>query len=43
MWRRPSASTANIGQGRFLQEDDGDAILIGKGLADRSKSQWATA
>jgi ABC-type lipoprotein release transport system permease subunit len=24
----------NVGQGRFLQADDGDAIFIGKGLAD---------
>ncbi len=30
-----SIQAKNIVQGRFLQGDDGDAILIGKGLADR--------
>ena len=29
-----SIQAKNIAQGRFLQGDDGDAILIGKGLAD---------
>lgn len=30
-----SIQAQNIAEGRFLQADDGDAILIGKGLADR--------
>jgi len=30
-----SLHAKNVGQGRFLQADDGDAIFIGKGLADQ--------
>jgi ABC-type lipoprotein release transport system permease subunit len=30
-----SIHAQNVGQGRFLQPDDGDAIFIGKGLADQ--------
>ncbi len=30
-----SIHAQNIGQGRFLQADDGDAIFLGKGLADQ--------
>lgn len=30
-----SIQAQNIAEGRFLQADDGDAILIGRGLADR--------
>jgi ABC-type lipoprotein release transport system permease subunit len=32
-----SLHASHVGQGRFLQADDGDAIFIGKGLADRLK------
>lgn len=34
-----SIQAANIGAGRFLQDDDRDAVLIGKGLADLLKVQ----
>ena len=30
-----SIHAQNVGQGRFLQPDDGDALFIGKGLADQ--------
>lgn len=30
-----SLHAQNVGQGRFLQPDDGDAIFLGKGLADQ--------
>ena len=30
-----SIHAQNVGQGRFLQPDDGDAIFLGKGLADQ--------
>ena len=30
-----SLHAKNVGQGRFLQADDGDALFIGKGLADQ--------
>ena len=30
-----SLHAANVGQGRFLQAEDGDAIFMGKGLADQ--------
>lgn len=30
-----SLHAQNVGQGRFLQPDDGDALFIGKGLADQ--------